>query len=102
MSNSNTNSKPISQPRRYPGRNRTEPNRFMHQSTSGTKKQPKKQPKKQVKRKRKDSSSTSSHSSSRSSDNKEKNIFIEELVKSWGLPADDIKEYLINLSLIHI
>jgi len=96
MSNSNTNSKPISQPRRYPGRNRTEPNRFMHQSTSGTKKQPKKQPKKQVKRKRKDSSSTSSHSSSRSSDNKEKNIFIEELVKSWGLPADDIKEYLIN------
>tara|TARA_Y100000768_G_scaffold387064_1_gene377130 strand:+ start:7014 stop:8264 length:1251 start_codon:yes stop_codon:yes gene_type:complete len=94
MSNSNTNSKPIPPPRRS-GRNRTEPNRLMHQSTSGTKKQPKK---KSNKRKRKDSSSSSSTSStsSNSSYNKEKNIFVNELVKSWDLPANVIKEYLIK------
>lgn len=95
MSNSNTNSKPITPPRRNPARNKTEPNRFMHQSTYGTKKQPKKQ----VKRKRKDSSSTSS-TSSNSSDNKEKNIFINELVKSWDLPANVITHYLINNNYI--
>jgi len=96
MPNSNTNSNPISPLRRYPARNKTQPNRLMHEASSGTRKQPKKQskkqPNKQVKRKRKNSS----RSNSNSSDNEEKNIFINELVKSWSLPADVIKDYLIN------
>ena len=97
MPNSNTNYKPIPPSRQYPARNRTQPNRLMHEASSGTKKQPKKQPNKQVKRKRKYSSRSNSNSSnsSNSSDNEEKNIFINELVKSWG-PAKVIKQYLIN------
>jgi len=95
MPNSNTNSKPIPPSRQYPARNRTQPNRLMHETSSVTKKQPKKQPNKQVKRKRKYSSRSNSNSSN-SSDNEEKNIFINELVKSWSLPADVIKDYLIN------
>ena len=76
MPNSNTNYKPISPSRQYPARNRTQPNRLMHEASSGIKKQPKKQskkqPNKQVKRKRKDSSRSSSTSSnsSNSIDNK--------------------------------